>query len=66
MTYDIFAGESDNDPIWIAAEEDLESAQDHLCSLAAFAPGPYFLFCNETQRVIVSIDTTTLGAERIH
>jgi hypothetical protein len=64
MTYDIFAGGCDNEAIWLAAEEEFESAQERICSLAAIMPGPYFVFCQETQRVVVSVDTTTVGAEQ--
>ena len=49
--------------LWLESVEGLGSAYERMKELAAANPGPYFVFCNETQKKMAAIDTSA-AAER--
>jgi hypothetical protein len=56
--YDIFSGETDKDALWLEAVEGLGTAKDRMQVLATQTPGPYFVFCQRTHKILASIDTS--------
>jgi hypothetical protein len=56
-TYDIFCGHVDKDAVWIETVDGLGAATDRMKQLAEEKPGPYFVFCTETHKVLASIHT---------
>ena len=64
--YHLFSGSIDHDPSWLEACEDLKSARERMTKRAEKFPGAYFVFCDTTQVVLASIDTskskTAMGA----
>ncbi|MGB7433961.1 MAG: hypothetical protein WBW49_00985 [Candidatus Acidiferrum sp.] len=55
--YEIFLGSRDKDALWLEAVEGLGAACDRMNELAAQCPGPYFVFCTSTHKVLASVDT---------
>jgi hypothetical protein len=60
LTYDIFSGRRDQNPLWLQSVEGLEQACDAMRQQAALSPGPYFVFCAASQAILAAIDTTTV------
>lgn len=52
--YDIFRKDLLGTPVWIAAVQDLETAELHVAELTGRAPGEYFVVCQETQQIVSS------------
>jgi len=57
--YDIFSGIFDEDAKWLEAVDGARNALDRMKLFAARKPGPYFIFCQEKNRVMASVDTTS-------
>jgi hypothetical protein len=68
LTYDIFSGCRDQNPLWLESVEGLEQACETMRQRAALSPGPYFVFCVTNQAVLASIDTSTAlqSSEKTH
>lgn len=56
--YDIFSGRTKEDAVWIDAVEGLEAASNRMRVAATEKPGPYFVVCTETNRILNSVDTS--------
>jgi hypothetical protein len=56
--YDIFFGEFGRDAIRLEAVDGLEDAVKRMRLIAAKDPGPYFVFCQTTNRVMFLLDTS--------
>src|SRR6266852_8752788 len=50
--FDILKKLPDGGIVWIEAAKDLESARERIKLFAAYKPGEYVVFCQETQSVI--------------
>jgi len=57
-TFDLFSGHFDADALWIEAVQGFGCAVERMKELAAQSPGPYFVFCTRTHKVLASIDTS--------
>jgi hypothetical protein len=55
--YDIFSGWKNKDAMWLEAIDGLITACDKMKQHAKLIPGPYFVYCVDTQRVLASVDT---------
>jgi hypothetical protein len=65
LTYDVFSGSREQNPLWLESVEGLERACETMRQRAALSPGPYFVFCVASQKVLASTDTsTTLHIEK--
>lgn len=62
-TYDIFAGSPDK-ALWLEAMEGLGAACERMKERATEFPGPYFVFCTGTHKVLAVIDTAKDGHVR--
>jgi hypothetical protein len=58
MVYDIFSGLPSEEPLWLQSVEGLEAACARMRERADAAPGHYFVFCSQTQKVLASADTS--------
>jgi hypothetical protein len=58
--YDIFSGLRDKDAVWLECVEGLGAAYEHMKEFAAKSPGPYFVFCPQTHKILASIDTSNV------
>jgi 2-methylisocitrate lyase-like PEP mutase family enzyme len=56
--YDVFAGHSLKEALWIEAVGDLETSVERMKAIASEQPGAYFVFCVRTHAVVASVDTT--------
>jgi hypothetical protein len=56
--YAIFSGFTDKDALWLESVEGLGAANERMKERAADSPGPYFIFCTKTHKVLASIDTS--------
>jgi hypothetical protein len=56
--FDIFSGIPGKDAVWLEAVYGLVQARDRMTEHAMNQPGPYFVFCQQTRRVLASVDTT--------
>lgn len=56
--YDVFTGHFDRDPLWLDRIEGLDAAYLRMTERAADSPGPYFIFCTESNSVIATVDTS--------
>lgn len=45
--FDVFARDLSGKPIWLAATESLEEANEYMNRLAENSPGPYFVYSLE-------------------
>jgi hypothetical protein len=54
--YDIFRKDLLGTPVWIEAVQDLETAELHVAELAGRSPGEYFVFCQQSQRIVSSTE----------
>ena len=62
--FDIFSGHSNRrDAMWIEAREGLEAAYEKMLQVAAEKPAPYFLFNNDTQTCVASVDTSAFPVQ---
>jgi hypothetical protein len=59
--YDIFRGRHDESPTWVEAVDDSAVANERMQYHALQNPGPYFIFCHLTRRILASIDTSDLS-----
>jgi hypothetical protein len=58
-TYEIFSGPSGSATAeWREHIGGLGCAYERMRELARKEPGPYFIFCSQTHRVLAQIDTT--------
>jgi hypothetical protein len=55
--YDIFSGQFDKDAMWLEAVEGLGAACDKMNERAKKSPGPYFVFCQNANKVLAHINT---------
>jgi hypothetical protein len=55
--YDIFSGHIDKDALWLEAVDGPGAACDRMKEHAKQTPGPYFVFCQKTHKVLAHIDT---------
>jgi hypothetical protein len=58
--YDIFSGYIDRNAIWLESVEGLGDASDRMLELATGKPGPYFVFCLTTHKILASVDTSVI------
>jgi hypothetical protein len=58
LKYDIFSGRGKKEAVWVDAIEGLEAASTRMRALATEKPGPYFVFCTQTNKILNSIDTS--------
>ena len=58
VTYDVFQGEVNDDPLWLECADELETALERMKQRAQRSPGKYFVFCVTTKLVLGSIDTS--------
>jgi hypothetical protein len=58
--YEVFSGLRDKDAVWLECVEGLGAAYECMKEIAAKSPGPYFVFCARTHRVLASIDTSNV------
>jgi hypothetical protein len=61
--FDIFSGAIDQDAVWVAVVEGLDSACALMRECASKQHGKYFVYCMRTHRVLDSIDTTQPDGE---
>ena len=55
--FDIFAGASDEEAIWIEAVEGLSNARERMGQIAAEKPGRYFVFSCADHSILARIET---------
>jgi hypothetical protein len=56
--FDIFSGHLDQEPMWLETAQNLDEASQRMKIRAGTKPGPYFIFCCETHKIVESIDTS--------
>jgi len=56
-TYDIFSGSAPQDAMWLEAVEGLDAACEKMKEHAKKSPGAYFVFCQNTHKVLANINT---------
>jgi hypothetical protein len=54
IPYDIFRKDLLGTPVWMEAVQDLQAAKLRVVELAARSPGEYFVFCQETQEIVIN------------
>jgi hypothetical protein len=64
-TFDLFSDHFDADALWIEAVQEFGCAVERMKELAAQSPGPYFVFCTRTHKVLASIDTSRLQNPKV-
>jgi len=52
--YDIFRKDLLGTPVWMEAVEDIETAKVRVTELAGRSPGEYFVFSQETKKIVSS------------
>ena len=57
-TFEIFLGYFEREALWVEAVRGFGSASRRMRQRAEEFPGPYFVFCTRTHRVLASIDTS--------
>jgi hypothetical protein len=62
--YDVFLGTFGVDATWLEAVDGVGNALDRMKFLAAEVPGPYFIFCQKTHRVMASMNTAKVAETR--
>ena len=62
--YDLFAGHSPTDALWIEAAGELDASVQRMKTLANQQPGAYFVFCVRTHAIVASVDTTPTPDEK--
>jgi hypothetical protein len=62
--FDIFSGQLEQNPMWIEFAHSLDEARDRMKERARSSPGPYFVYCCETRKVVESIDTSEVSGTR--
>jgi len=55
--FDIFAGSSDADALWVEAVEGLSNARERMEQIAAEKPGRYFVFCSRDHTILAQVET---------
>jgi hypothetical protein len=55
--YDIFSGQFDKDAMWLEAVKGLGAACNKMKERARKSPGPYFVFCQNANKVLAHIKT---------
>jgi hypothetical protein len=61
LQYDIYAGVSDRSAKWLERLDDLGSAETRMKLIATSDPGPYFVFCTKTRRVMAAVNTSVVA-----
>jgi hypothetical protein len=56
--YEVFQGPPSH-PLWLESFGDLETASLRMKLCAAMRPGPYFIYCTDSGRILVAIDTSS-------
>jgi hypothetical protein len=56
--YDLFRGRDDENNIWLESVDDLDGAKTSMEAHAKETPGPYFIACQRTNKVLASVDTS--------
>jgi hypothetical protein len=56
--YDIFRGRDDEANMWLECVDDLSGARANMEAHAKETPGPYFIACQRTNKVLASVDTS--------
>ena len=56
-TFDIFAGPTDKDAIWVDAVEGLSNARARMHEVAAIIPGEYFVFFSRDRSILARTET---------
>lgn len=57
-TFDIFAGETDKNAVWVEAVAGLSNARERMEQIAAEKPGRYFLFSCSSHTILLRIETS--------
>lgn len=50
--YDIFRKDLLGTPVWIEAVENIETAKLRMTELAGRSPAEYFVFCQQSQKIV--------------
>jgi hypothetical protein len=58
LQYDLFRGRDDESNIWLESVDDLNGAKASMEAHAKETPGPYFIACQRTNKVLASVDTS--------
>jgi hypothetical protein len=64
--YDIFSGSSPNDALWLEAVAGLDVACEKMMQHADKSPGPYFVFCQKTHKVLAHVNTRISKDIQVH
>jgi hypothetical protein len=62
--FDIFSGHLEKEPMWLETACSLSEASERMKERARNKPGPYFVFCCETNQIMESIDTSGSATDR--
>jgi hypothetical protein len=57
--FDILKRQEDGSLIWLEAARDLEMVKSRLEQLSALWPGEYFVFDQQTQKIIATFEVST-------
>ena len=57
LTFDIFAGVFEQNPMWLEAVQGLSHATERMNKIALEKPGKYFVFCSATHAVVASTES---------
>ena len=57
LTFDIFAGVFEQNPMWLEAVQGLDHAKTRMEQIASQKPGNYFVFCSATHAVVASLES---------
>ena len=60
-TFDIFAGTSDKNAVWVEAVEGLSNARARMHEIAAVKPGAYFVFSAHDHSILARTETFPTG-----
>jgi hypothetical protein len=59
--FDIFSGRLEKEPMWLETAHSLNEAIERMNQRAQQKPGPYFVYCCQTQQVLDAVDTSAKG-----
>lgn len=61
--FDIFSGRLEQEPMWLETAHSLNDASQRMKERARIKPGPYFVFCCQSNEVMESIDTSEAASD---
>jgi hypothetical protein len=56
--FDVFSGRIEREPMWLETARSVDEAIERMKDRARTKPGPYFVYCCESSKVVESIDTS--------